>query len=357
MRLSASFEHAIALAYPLPKVFYHRGQLYRRADYQRLTESRDVMELARGLAASPFYRTLVTGRSEVTALDLERRLQRHVLSFCFEMAEIAPPETRAFLHAYLSRSVFTTLSTLLKSRLIPRMRAPPIGDTDRYVWRETGFERVLDEALTTRNVQELQHSVRGDRALSAMTGAAVSLYWKHGSASMVDAASAKAYYDCVLESMDRLSDADRSNAHRLVGLEVDRYNAMTTLRSKSWGMNESALRDALVPRGYRLTEPTRARLLGSTIPESLRVIVDAASPDPPPDSMTVPMVEVALKRTEARECWKLLLQTPFTPVQIFAIARLRLVEYTNLLAVIYGVEYTVEPTRVLTYLVTVHAGD
>jgi vacuolar-type H+-ATPase subunit C/Vma6 len=353
--LAASFEHAIALAYPLPKVFYHRGQLLRRATYHRLAESSGMAELIRRLVALPFFRPVITDRFGVTARELEARLQRLVLSFCFKMAELTQTAMRDFLHAYLSRPAFTTLTALLKARLIPRIQAPPISDAEKHVWRSIGHTQLLNAVQRTRNVQELQHAVRGASAFRDLVEDAVSLYWRLGVTSMVDASAAKVYYAHVLDAMDRLSPPDRSDARRPIELEIDRYNAMAVIRGKSWGMTAPTIRAALIPHATRLTGKVLEQVMDSTIADALHVIVGVLLPERTPEVVTVPTLEMALKRLETRACWRMLMKTPFTAAQILAVIKLRLVENANLLAVIYGVESKMDADQILAHVVTVGA--
>ncbi len=242
---------------------------------------KDIESLSYFLATSPYRNEIlkIPVDKKNDPIFIEAALNENYAKTFKKLTKFSQGEIRHLLLAISKKFEAANIKTLLRAvqcKMDPdeaAMHIIPLGTFDRDRCRAllTGAKTIED---VINSLPDLEYASIIKKTLG---GHSYSL-----DLLPLEIALDKAVYESILESVEKLNGLDKDMARSILGVEIDSANIKVILRGKSMGLNQSQLKDYLMPPSLIsesvIEEMIRAPDLKSTIERFSRAIVSVENP-------------------------------------------------------------------------------
>ena len=243
--------------YASVKSYSKRGRLLSRSDLQTLAESRDLEELITRIK-NTVYADSVSGLTKpYSAQSIENALRSHLADTHYSVAKTSGGS--AILDAYYLKFIITNLKLILKGKALGKSQEEIEPHINLHAEELIRKRDVIVKALVAKDLEEAVSSLNSVKMGEDIAKAAA-LYSEKNQLQIFDT-----YFDKILYS--HLERARRSTgdaeAVRLVIMDIDFYNILSTLRAKFWGLDEQQMQDLIVAQTPSVPKELLGRMMAA----------------------------------------------------------------------------------------------
>ena len=243
--------------YASVKSYGRRGKLLSVGELRTLAESRDLEELVTRIK-NTVYAEAVAGLSKpYSAQTVEGALRGHLAEVHYSIAKTAGGS--GVLDAYYMRFMITNLKMILKGKALGKSQEeiePHINLRAEELVRKRD---VIIRALVAKDLEEAVAGL-GAARMGEDIAKAAALYNDKKNLQAFDLYFDRILYSHLGRSRRGAGDGEAAN---LVGMDIDFYNILSTLRGKFWGLDESQIQDLVVAHTPGAPKELLAKMAGA----------------------------------------------------------------------------------------------
>lgn len=298
----------------------------------------------------------VTGEAlAVPAGTLERRLAGdHVADLAGLIRHLRGAE-RAFFTALLARYRTENLKVIVRWRADAQPRTSPAPLLVPLPnWLEVPFERLVAAPTMPALIEALP-----ERRLARAAEEGLKAFQETGTTFFIEAALDRETFGEVLRRQAGLPRGHRRAAGDLVGRERDAYNVMFAARAAlTHGLTWERVEPFLAPVGPQVGTGLLERIHAAADPAALERLIPAGLGGGPVSDRPAGLAEVErrLWGALARRANRVFYDQPFTMGKIVAYFYLKRVELHNVIRVVEGVRYRLNPADLRGRLIPARGG-
>lgn len=335
--------------YASVKSYSQRGKLLKRDDLQTLAESRDLEELATRIKNTIYGDAITDVPKPYTSQGIESALRGHLADVHYSIARTAGDSP--ILDAYYMKFVISNLKQILKGKVLGK----PQEEIETHInLRAEELLRQRDVIVKALVAKDLEEAVAGLN--SAQFGDEISkaaaLYNEKKNIQIFDTYFDKILYQQLGRAIRNTRDRD---VIRLVGMDVDFYNLLSTIRAKFWGLDGPQIEDLIVTQTPTIPRELLGRMAASAsvrdaLAELSNTKYKALVPEAENELDAVAgferAFEMQLYRSSARAFTKM-----FSFATIIGITKLTSFEVRNMAAIAYAVEQRIPAETTMSKLI------
>ena len=334
------------------RAFAEKGKMLSKGELESIADSRDLDELVTKLKNTAYADVMAKLQKPFNAEKIENLLREDLVDFHASMAKIVTRQD--LLNAYYTKYIIWNLKVILKGKAMGRtyeeilphinMRAEEIiGRRDIIV--KALIAKDLDEAITTLHTSEFGSDV----------AAAAQAYKDKREIQIFDVYLDHSYYQSLATAYTVIGKP--ADAHPLIGLDVDSYNTLSTLRAKYWGLSETNIKSLRIKPTFRVQEDILDKMANAeNIKEAFSVfsgtVYKSITPNDANEIEMISRLEAAFDRLIYKRAVTSYGKM-FSYSTMISAVKLKSIEVRNLGAIAFGVEQKVGSKIILPRLLTV----
>lgn len=254
--------------YASVKSYSQRGKLLTRGDLQTLAESRNLEELITRIKNTVYAESVADLAKPYSAQAIESALRSHLADLHYSIAKTAGGS--GVLDAYYLRFIIANLKMILKGKVLGKTQEEIEPHINLHAEELIKKRDVIVKALVARDLEEAVASLSSVR-MAEDIAKAMALYNDKKNLQIFDTYFDKILYSHLGRSRQNAGDGE---AVRLVGMDIDFYNILSTLRGKFWGLDGAQMQDLIVAETPSAPRELLARMMAAA---SLRDAFDEIS--------------------------------------------------------------------------------
>lgn len=243
--------------YASVKSYSQRGKLLARSDLQTLAESRDLEELITRIKNTIYSDAVTKLAKPYSSQSIENSLRSHLADVQYAIAKTAGDS--AILDAYYLKHITSNLKLILKGKVLGKTQEEIEPHLNLHAEELIKQRDVIIKALVSKDLEEAVASLNSI-SMGEDIAKAVALYNEKNNLQIFDT-----YFDKILYG--HLGRAIRSSKDRdvikLVGMDIDFYNILSTIRGKFWGLDEQQIQDLIVATTPTAPRELLSRMMGA----------------------------------------------------------------------------------------------
>jgi vacuolar-type H+-ATPase subunit C/Vma6 len=243
---------ATTYAHIVVKAGVERSYLIKPQKFKEFAECKNLEDFAAQLSESP-YENLLKDVEHPTAEKLQHIFKEELIRVCGKIVYFSPKEIQDFLRIYISWLETENLKSILKAKSSGTPYETLIRKLHLSV--EEVFERkdLFIQAAEAEDVKGAMETFK-ETIYSPILSEGLPKYEETGSTRFFDFALDRAYYDNLLGSFEMLLPKDSEISCNSLGLEIDRFNILTIVRSKFLNISSPLTYRAVTHSFYKLSE-------------------------------------------------------------------------------------------------------
>ncbi len=226
--------------YASVKSYSRKGKLLDRSDYQTLAESRDLDEFLTRIKNTVYADAVSDVSKPYTSRSIESALRSHLADIHYSIAKTVGDSE--ILNAYFMKFMIANLKQILKGKVLGKSQEEIEKHVNLHAEELIKQRDIIIKALVAKDLEETVASLSSSEFGEEISKAAT-LYNEKKNLQIFDT-----YFDKIL--YQQLGRAIRNTRNRevikLVGMDIDFYNILSTIRGKFWGLEESQVQDLIV---------------------------------------------------------------------------------------------------------------
>jgi len=242
--------------YASVKSYSQRGKLLARGDLQTLAESRDLEELITRIKNTVYSDAVARLAKPYSSQQIEGALRARLADVQYSIARTAGDS--AILDAYYLRHITSNLKLILKGKVLGKTQEEIEPHLNLHAEELVRQRDVVIKALVARDLEETVASLN-PVSMGEDVAKAVALYNEKGNLQIFDTYFDKIWYGHLARA---ITGKDR-DVVRLVGMDIDFYNILSTIRGKFWGLDEQQIQDLVVATTPAAPRELLSRMAGA----------------------------------------------------------------------------------------------
>ncbi|NIP62249.1 MAG: ATPase [Nitrosopumilaceae archaeon] len=335
--------------YASVKSYSRKGKLLNHGDFQTLAESRDLEELLTRIKNTVYSDAVSDVTKPYTSGDIESALRSHLADVHYSIAKTVGDSD--ILNAYFSKFMISNLKQILKGKVLGKSQEEIEKHVNLHAEELIRQRDVVIKALVAKDPEETVASLSTSEFGEDISKAAT-LYNERKNLQIFDI-----YFDKIL--YQQLGRALRNTRNRdvikLVGMDIDFYNILSTIRGKFWGLDESQIQDLIVTTTSSAPQALLNRMIATgSVKDAFNELANTRYRG------LVPQIEKELDAiSEFERAFEMEIYTScrraFTKMFSFAtivgITKLTTYEVRNLAAIAYAVEQNIPTETTMSKLI------
>lgn len=322
-----------------------------KTELELFADSRDLDELVMKLKNSAYTDVMAKLQKPINAEKIENLLREDLVDFHASMARIVTRQD--LLNAYYTKYIIWNLKVILKGKAMDRTYEEILPHVNMRAEELIGRRDIVVKALVAKDLDEaiatLQSSeFGGDVSRAAQT------YKEKGDIQIFDVYLDHSYYQALATAYTVIGKP--ADVHPIVGLDVDSYNSLSTLRAKYWGLSEMHIKSLRIKPTFRVQEDILDKMSNAeNVKEAISVfsstVYKSIVPNDANEIEMISKLEEGFERLIYRRAVTAYSKM-FSYSTMIAAVKLKSFEVRNLGAIAFGVEQKVGSKTIMPRLRT-----
>jgi V/A-type H+-transporting ATPase subunit C len=333
------------------RAFAEKGKMLSKIELESLSDSRDLDELVTKLKNTAYTEVMAKLQKPLNAEKIENLLREDLVDFHASMAKIVTRQD--LLNAYYTKYIIWNLKVILKGKAMGRTYEEILPHVNMRAEELIGRRDIVVKALVAKDLDEAIATLQPSEFGSDVAGAAQA-YKEKGDIQIFDVYLDHSYYQALATAYTVIGKP--ADVHPLIGLDVDSYNALSTLRAKYWGLSEMHIKSLRIKPTFRVQEDILDKMINAeNVKEAISIFSSTVYKSiVPNDSNEIEMIskleagfEHLIYRRAVTSYAKM-----FSYSTMIAAVKLKAIEVRNLGAIAFGVEQKVGSKTIMPRLLT-----
>ncbi|HUT05898.1 MAG TPA: V-type ATPase subunit [Nitrosopumilaceae archaeon] len=326
--------------YASVKSYSKRGRLLKKADFQTLSESRDLEELMTRIKNTIYGDSVSEVQKPYTSLKIENALRGHLADVHYSIAKTAGD--KSIFNAYYMKFIISNLKLILKGKILGKSQEEIESHINLHAEELIKQRDVVLKALVAKDLEEAVASLSSG-PYGEEIAKAVTLYNDKKNIQIFDL-----YFDKILfQNLGRaMKNADVS---KLIGMDIDFYNLLSVIRGKFWGLEEDQINDLIVSATNGASRELLGRMISAgSVRDAFNELTSTKYKNLVPEAENELDAIAEFERAFELEIYQSALRSfskMFSFATIIGITKLTAYEVRNLAAIAYAVEQKI-PTEI-----------
>ena len=322
-----------------------------KTELELFADSRDLDELVMKLKNSAYTDVMAKLQKPINAEKIENLLREDLVDFHASMARIVTRQD--LLNAYYTKYIIWNLKVILKGKAMDRTYEEILPHVNMRAEELIGRRDIVVKALVAKDLDEaiatLQSSeFGGDVSRAAQT------YKEKGDIQIFDVYLDHSYYQALATAYTVIGKP--ADVHPIVGLDVDSYNSLSTLRAKYWGLSEMHIKSLRIKPTFRVQEDILDKMSNAeNVKEAISIfsstVYKSIVPNDANEIEMISKLEEGFERLIYRRAVTAYSKM-FSYSTMIAAVKLKSFEVRNLGAIAFGVEQKVGSKTIMPRLRT-----
>ena len=322
-----------------------------KTELELFADSRDLDELVMKLKNSAYTDVMAKLQKPINAEKIENLLREDLVDFHASMAKIVTRQD--LLNAYYTKYIIWNLKVILKGKAMDRTYEEILPHVNMRAEELIGRRDIVVKALVAKDLDEaiatLQSSeFGGDVSRAAQT------YKEKGDIQIFDVYLDHSYYQALATAYTVIGKP--ADVHPIVGLDVDSYNSLSTLRAKYWGLSETHIKSLRIKPTFRVQEDILDKMSNAeNVKEAISIfsstVYKSIVPNDANEIEMISKLEEGFERLIYRRAVTAYSKM-FSYSTMIAAVKLKSFEVRNLGAIAFGVEQKVGSKTIMPRLRT-----
>jgi V/A-type H+/Na+-transporting ATPase subunit C len=333
------------------RAFAEKGKMLSKTELELFADSRDLDELVMKLKNSAYTDVMAKLQKPINAEKIENLLREDLVDFHASMARIVTRQD--LLNAYYTKYIIWNLKVILKGKAMDRTYEEILPHVNMRAEELIGRRDIVVKALVAKDLDEaiatLQSSeFGGDVSRAAQT------YKEKGDIQIFDVYLDHSYYQALATAYTVIGKP--ADVHPIVGLDVDSYNSLSTLRAKYWGLSETHIKSLRIKPTFRVQEDILDKMSNAeNVKEAISIfsstVYKSIVPNDANEIEMISKLEEGFERLIYRRAVTAYSKM-FSYSTMIAAVKLKSFEVRNLGAIAFGVEQKVGSKTIMPRLRT-----
>ena len=226
--------------YASVKSYSKRGRLLKKADFQTLSESRDLDELMTRIKNTIYGDSVSDVQQPYTSQKIENALRGHLADVHYSIAKTAGD--KSIFNAYYMKFIISNLKSILKGKVLGKSQEEIEAHVNLHAEELIKQRDIVIKALVAKDLEETVASLSSGQFGEEIAKAAA-LYNDKKNIQIFDI-----YFDKILyQQLGRaIKNSREIEVTKLIGMDIDFYNLLSVIRGKFWGLEEDQINDLIV---------------------------------------------------------------------------------------------------------------
>lgn len=333
------------------RAFAEKGKMFSKLELESLTDSRDLDELVTKLKNTPYTEVMAKLQKPLNAEKIENLLREDLVDFHASMAKIVTRQD--LLNAYYTKYIIWNLKVILKGKAMGKTYEEILPHVNMRAEELIGRRDIVVKALVAKDLDEAVATLQSSEFGADVAGAAQA-YKEKGDIQVFDVYLDHSYYQALATAYTVIGKP--ADVHPLIGLDVDSYNTLSTLRAKYWGLSEMRIKELRIKPTFRVQEDILDKMINAeNVKEAISIFSSTVYKSiVPNDSNEIEMIsklEAGFERLIYRRAVTSYAKM-FSYSTMIAAVKLKSIEVRNLGAIAFGVEQKVGSKTIMPRLLT-----
>ena len=220
-----------------------------KTELELFADSRDLDELVMKLKNSAYTDVMAKLQKPINAEKIENLLREDLVDFHASMAKIVTRQD--LLNAYYTKYIIWNLKVILKGKAMDRTYEEILPHVNMRAEELIGRRDIVVKALVAKDLDEAIATLQSSEFGGDVSRAAQA-YKEKGDIQIFDVYLDHSYYQALATAYTVIGKP--ADVHPIVGLDVDSYNSLSTLRAKYWGLSEMHIKSLRIKPTFRVQE-------------------------------------------------------------------------------------------------------
>ena len=333
------------------RAFAEKGKMLSKTELESISDSRDLDELVTKLKNTAYTEVMAKLQKPFNAEKIENLLREDLVDFHASMAKIVTRQD--LLNAYYTKYIIWNLKVILKGKAMDRTYEEILPHVNMRAEELIGRRDIVVKALVAKDLDEAIATLQSSEFGGDVSRAAQA-YKEKGDIQIFDVYLDHSYYQALATAYTVIGKP--ADVHPLIGLDVDSYNALSTLRAKYWGLSETHIKSLRIKPTFRVQEDILDKMSNAeTVKEAISIfsstVYKSIVPNDANEIEMISKLEAAFERLIYRRAVTAYSKM-FSYSTMIAAVKLKSFEVRNLGAIAFGVEQKVGSKTIIPRLLT-----
>ena len=334
--------------YASVKAYSKRGKLLSRSDFQTLAESRDLEELITRIKNTGYNDAVADVQKPYTSQKIESALRSQLADIHYSIAKTSG--NSGVLDAYYMKFIVSNLKLILKGKVLGKSQEELETHINLHAEELIKQRDVVVKALVSKDLEEAVASLNSVQFGDEIAKAAA-LYNERKNIQIFDTYFDKILFQYLSGAMKNYADKE---ATKLVAMDIDFYNILSTIRGKFWGLQEDQIQDLIISTGPSGKELLSRMMAAASVRDAFNELSSTKYKELIPQSENEldavaefeRAFEMMIYRTSLRSFTKM-----FSFATIVGITKLTAFEVRNLAAIAFAIEQKIPTETTMSKLI------
>lgn len=334
--------------YASVKAYSKRGKLLTKADFQTLAESRDLEELMTRIKNTVYNDAVADVQKPYTSQSIESALRSQLADIHYSIAKTSG--NSGVLDAYYMKFIVSNLKLILKGKVLGKSQEELETHVNLHAEELIKQRDVVVKALVAKDLEEAVASLNSVQFGDEIAKAAA-LYNEKKNIQIFDTYFDKILFQYLSGAMKNYADKE---ATKLVAMDIDFYNILSTIRGKFWGLQEDQIQDLIISTGPSGKELIGRMMAAGSVRDAFNELSSTKYKELIPQSENEldavaefeRAFEMMIYRTSLRSFTKM-----FSFATIVGITKLTAFEVRNLAAIAFAIEQKIPTETTMSKLI------
>ena len=322
------------------RAFAEKGKMLSKTELELFADSRDLDELVMKLKNSAYTDVMAKLQKPINAEKIENLLREDLVDFHASMARIVTRQD--LLNAYYTKYIIWNLKVILKGKAMDRTYEEILPHVNMRAEELIGRRDIVVKALVAKDLDEAIATLQSSEFGGDVSRAAQA-YKEKGDIQIFDVYLDHSYYQALATAYTVIGKP--ADVHPIVGLDVDSYNSLSTLRAKYWGLSEMHIKSLRIKPTFRVQEDILDKMSNAeNVKEAISVfsstVYKSIVPNDANEIEMISKLEEGFERLIYRRAVTAYSKM-FSYSTMIAAVKLKSFEVRNLGAIAFGVEQKV----------------
>jgi V/A-type H+/Na+-transporting ATPase subunit C len=322
------------------RAFAEKGKMLSKTELELISDSRDLDELVTKLKNTAYTEVMAKLQKPFNAEKIENLLREDLVDFHASMAKIVTRQD--LLNAYYTKYIIWNLKVILKGKAMGRTYEEILPHVNMRAEELIGRRDIVVKALVAKDLDEAIATLQSSE-FGADVAAAAQAYKEKGDIQIFDVYLDHSYYQALATAYTVIGKP--ADVHPLIGLDVDSYNALSTLRAKYWGLSEMVIKSLRIKPTFRIQEDILDKMSNAeNVKEAISIfsstIYKSIVPNDANEIEMISKLETGFERLMYRRAVTSYAKM-FSYSTMIAAVKLKSIEVRNLGAIAFGIEQKV----------------
>ena len=334
--------------YASVKAYSKRGKLLTKSDFQTLAESRDLEELMTRIKNTVYSDAVADVQKPYTSQSIESALRSQLADIHYSIAKTSG--NSGVLDAYYMKFIVSNLKLILKGKVLGKSQEELETHINLHAEELIKQRDVVIKALVAKDLEEAVASLNSVQFGDEIAKAAA-LYNERENIQIFDTYFDKILFQHLSGAMKNYADKE---ATKLVAMDIDFYNILSTVRGKFWGLQEEQIQDLIISTGPSGKELLGRMMAAATVRDAFNELSSTKYKELIPQTENEldavaefeRAFEMLIYRTSLRSFTKM-----FSFATIVGITKLTAFEVRNLAAIAFAIEQNIPTETTMSKLI------